>query len=237
LLENALIREDNASMSNIVIFGIGRGANVATRYLQDDSPHHVVAYTADDVYAVEKEFMGRPIVPFSRIEKEFPPNQVQMFILLGFQRMNALRAEKFAAAKAKGYSLANYVSSRIFASGKLNVGENCFILESNVFNYDVTIGDNVVMWSGNHVGDLSVVEDNVFISSHVVLSGEVRIGANSFLGVNATISNHVTVGPRTYVGANTLIAHNTPPDSVYVAKGAAQLEQIDSLRFLQVIRT
>jgi sugar O-acyltransferase (sialic acid O-acetyltransferase NeuD family) len=224
-------------MSKIIIFGIGRGANVATRYFGDDSPHEIVAYTVDDEYANRKEFMECPVIPFSRIEKEIPPKESQMFVLLGFQRMNALRAEKFAAAKAKGYSLASYISSRILASGKPQMGENCFILEGNVFNYDVMIGDNVVMWSSNHVGDLSVIEDHVFISSHVVLSGEVRIGAHSFLGVNATISNHVHVGARCYIGANALIAQNTPPDSVYITKATARLEQIDSLRFLQVIKS
>jgi sugar O-acyltransferase (sialic acid O-acetyltransferase NeuD family) len=224
-------------MSRIVIFGIGRGANVATRYLSDDSSHEIVAYTVDDEYADRKEFMGCPVIPFSRIEKEVPPEESQMFIPLGFQRMNALRAEKFAAAKAKGYALASYISSRILASGKPRIGENCFILEGNVFNYDVTIGNNVVMWSANHVGDLSIIEDHVFVSSHVVLSGEVTIGANSFLGVNATISNYVHVGARCYIGANTLIAQHTPPDSVYVTQGTAKLEHLDSLRFLQVIKS
>jgi sugar O-acyltransferase (sialic acid O-acetyltransferase NeuD family) len=224
-------------MSKIVIFGVGRGANVATRYLSDDSPHEIVAYTVDDDYADLKEFMGRPVIPFSRIEKEIPPEQSQMFVLLGFQRMNALRAEKYAAAKKKGYSFASYISSRILASGKPQIGENCFILEGNVFNYDVTIGNDVVMWSGNHVGDLSIIEDHVFVSSQVVLSGEVKIGANSFLGVNATISNHVRVGARSYIGANTLIAQDTLPDSVYVTKGTPRVEHIDSLRFLQVIKS
>jgi sugar O-acyltransferase (sialic acid O-acetyltransferase NeuD family) len=224
-------------MSKIVIFGIGRGANIATRYLTDDSPHEIVAYTVDDEYADRKEFMGLPVIPFSRVEKEVPPSESQMFVLLGFQGMNALRERKFAEAKRKMYSLASYVSSRILASEQLKAGENCFILEGNVFNYDVTVGNNVVMWSGNHVGDLSNIEDHVFISSHVVLSGEVTIGANSFLGVNATISNYVHVGARSYVGANSLIVQDTPPDSVYITKGTPKLEQIDSLRFLEVIKS
>lgn len=218
------------------MFGTGRGANVATRYFTEDSPHEIVAYSVDDEYANEKTFMGRPVIPFSRIEKEIPPSESEMFILLGFQRMNALRAEKFAVAKQKGYSLASYISSRILASGNPKFGENCFILEGNVFNYDITIGSSVVMWSGNHVGDLSIIEDNVFISSQVVLSGEVLIGANSFIGVNVTLSNHVRVAPRTYIGANTLITKNTEPGSVYVTQGATALEGIDSVRFLQVIR-
>ena len=133
-------------MSKIVIFGIGRGADVATRYFHDDSPHEIVAYTVDDSYADRKEFMGRPLIPFSRIEKEIPPKESQMFVLLGFQRMNALRAEKFAEAKRKGYFLASYISSRIMTCEQPKIGENCFILEGNVFNYDVTIGNDVVMW-------------------------------------------------------------------------------------------
>lgn len=224
-------------MSKIVIFGMGRGADVATRYFRDDSPHEVVAYTVDDAYAERKEFMGRPVIPFSRVEREAPPAECRLFIPLGFQRMNALRAEKFAEAKRKGYALASYISSRIYAWEPLKAGENCFILEGNVFNYDVTIGDDVVLWSANQIGDCAVIEDHAWISSHIVLSGEVTIGANSFLGVNATVSNHVRVGPRSYIGANTLIAHDTPPDSVYVAKGTAAVGGIDSLRFLQMIKS
>lgn len=224
-------------MSSIVIFGIGRGANLATRYFLEDSPHEIVAYTVDDLYADQKEFMGRPVIPFSRIENEIPPKESKMFILLGFHEMNSLRAARFTEAKRKGYSLASYISSRILSSEKPKTGENCFILQGNVFNYDVTIGNNVVMWAANHVGDLSVIEDNVFVSSHVVLSGEVTIGANSFLGVNATVSNYVRVGARSYIGADTLIVQDTLPDSVYVAKGTPKLENIDSLRFLQVIKS
>jgi sugar O-acyltransferase (sialic acid O-acetyltransferase NeuD family) len=224
-------------MSRIVIFGIGRGADVATRYLRDDSPHEVVAYTVDDAYADRKEFMGRPVIPFSRVESEIPPGESQMFVPLGFQGMNALRAEKFAEARKKGYSLASYVSSRVSAWEMPKVGENCFILEGNVFNYDVTVGDDVVLWSANHVGDLSVIGDHAWLSSHVVLSGEVTVGAYSFLGVNATVSNHVRVGERSYIGANTLITQDTAPDSVYVTAGTKRLEQMDSQRFLQVIRS
>jgi sugar O-acyltransferase (sialic acid O-acetyltransferase NeuD family) len=223
-------------MQKVVIFGTGRGADVATRYLRDDSENEVIAYTIDDAYADRKEFMGQPVVPFSRVERELPPGQCRMFIPMGFQRMNALRAEKFREAKNKGYSLISYVSSRIICWGPPKVGENCLILEANILNYDVTIGDNVVLWSGNQIGDCAVIEDNVWISSHVVLSGEVTIGANSFLGVNAAISNHVHVGPRCYIGANTLITQNTPADSVYVTKGTTRIEQMDSLRFLEMIK-
>ena len=224
-------------MSKVVIFGTGRGADVATRYFRADSPHEIVAYTVDDAYADAREFMGRPVIPFSRVEKEAPPAECRMFVPLGFQRMNALRAEKYTAAKAKGYVLESYVSSKIVAWDRPAFGDNCFILEGNVFDFDVKIGNDVVLWSANHIGDLCVIEDHAWISSHAVLSGQVTIGANAFLAVNATVSNHVRIGPRSYIGANALIVKDTPADSVYVTKGTDQLQHIDSLRFLQMIRS
>lgn len=224
-------------MSNVIIFGLGRGADVATRYFRDDSAHEIVAYTADDAYAERKEFMGRPVIPFSRIDKEIPPRDAAMFVPLGFQQMNGLRAEKYAAAKSKGYTLESYVSSRIVAWQRPRFGENCFILEGNVFNYDVKVGNNVVLWSACHIGDLSVIDDHVWISSHAVLSGEVTVGARSFLGVNCTVSNYVHVGERCYVGAHTLITKDAPADSVYVAQATAKLANIDSARFLEVIKS
>ena len=55
----------------------------------------------------------------------------------------------------------------------------------------VEIGDNVTMWSGNHIGHHSKICDNAFISSHAVISGGVEVGRNSFLGVNSTINDHI----------------------------------------------
>jgi sugar O-acyltransferase (sialic acid O-acetyltransferase NeuD family) len=224
-------------MSKIIVFGLGRGADVATRYFRADSPHEIIAYTVDDAYADRKAFMGRPVIPFSRLEMEIPPTECKMFLPLGFQRMNALRAEKYAAAKAKGYSLESYVSSKIVSCDKPKCGENCFILEATVFNFDVTVGNNVVIWSANQIGDLCVIEDHVWLSSNIVLSGEVTVGAGSFLGLNSTVSNFVRIGPRSYIGANTLIVKDTPADSVYVTQGTPQLANIDSLRFLQMIKS
>jgi len=223
-------------MTKVAIFGIGRGADVATRYFQSDSPHEIVAYTVDDAWVDRKEFMGRPVIPFSRVEKEAPPAECRMFIPMGFQAMNGLRAAKYDAAKAKGYELESYVSSRIMAWERPKFGDNCFILDGNVFDFDVTVGNDVVLWSANHIGDLSVIEDHAWISSHAVLAGEVTIGSHAFLGVNATVSNHVRIGPRSYIGANTLISKDTPPDSVYVTQGSTPLAGIDSLRFLQMIK-
>jgi sugar O-acyltransferase (sialic acid O-acetyltransferase NeuD family) len=220
---------------NLVIFGIGRGADVATRYFGNDSPHEVVAYTVDDAYADQTTFLGRPVVPFSRLEHEIPPADASVFVALGYQRLNALRSEKCAEARAKGYELASYVSSRILAPERPQVGDNCLILDGNVFDHDVRIGNNVVMWSANHVGDFAVIEDDAWISSQVAFSGSVTVGTAAFVGVNATLANNVRVGARCYIGANALVTRDTGDDEVYVVPATPRVEGIDSSRFLAMI--
>jgi sugar O-acyltransferase (sialic acid O-acetyltransferase NeuD family) len=203
-------------MSRIVLFGLGRGADVAYRFLKADTEHEIVGFCVDDAHRTSDTFKGLPVCAFEEVERYFPPEQVRMFILLGYQGMNGLRAAKFAAAKAKGYTLASYVSSNIFQAEPLAIGENCFLLDGNSISLDVRIGDNVVMWSNNHVGDLTVIEDHAWLASHVTIAANARIGARAFLGIGATISNHVHIGARGFVGGHALITADTAPDSVHV---------------------
>ncbi len=102
-----------------------------------------------------------------------------MFVAVGYKQLNRVRAEVYRAAKKKNYRLATYVSSKAVYFGDVNCGDNCFILEANVIQPFVTIGNNVILWSGNHIGHDVVIEDHCFVSSHVVLSGHVRVGEHS----------------------------------------------------------
>jgi len=84
----------------------------------------------------------------------------------------------------------------------------------------VKIGNNVTLWSGNHVGHHSTIEDHVFVASHVVISGGVTVGEGSFLGVNVTLRDHITIGKGNVLAAGALIVKDTPDDSLYVGAPA-----------------
>ncbi len=119
-----------------------------------------------------------------------------MLILLGYQKMNRLRQQKFEQAKAKGYALASYVASDIFQPEPIRHGENCFILDNQSISLDVVIGSNVVMWSSNHIGDLTVIEDHAWISSHVTIAAGARVKERAFLGIGCKIGNGVLWATR-----------------------------------------
>lgn len=96
----------------------------------------------------------------------------------------------------------SYLSSRATVFPGFELKENCFILEDNMIQPFARIGTNVTLWSGNHIGHHSIIEDD---ASHAVISGGARIGQGSFVGVNVTIRDHVTVGRKCVPGASALI--------------------------------
>lgn len=212
-------------MAKLVIFGAGDIARLAHFYFSNDSQYEVAAFTVDRSYLTGESFLGLPLVPFEEIERDYPPDDYRMFIALSYTGMNKPRAEKYLLAKDKGYRLATYVSSHCTCLTHEPIGDNCFILEDNTLQPFVKIGSNVTLWSGNHIGHDSQIEDHCFISSHVVVSGHVKVGPYCFIGVNATLRNNIVVAPETLIGAGAVIMKNTVPRGVYAPRRAELLPQ------------
>ena len=202
-------------MKRLVIFGCGQIGQLAHFYFSSDSGYSVAAFTVDAAFVKEPAFCGLPVVPFESVESRFPPGDFAMFVALSYSQVNELRARKVAEARAKGYELASYISSRATVLTNEPIGPNCFLLEDNTVQPFVRIGTNVTLWSGNHVGHHSSIGDDCFIASHVVISGGVTIGPKCFIGVNATLRNQITIGASSVIGAGAVIMADTPPRSVY----------------------
>ena len=216
-------------MKRIVIFGTGDIAELADFYFRRTVDREVAAFTVDAAYLKEDRWLNRPVVPFETLEEGFSPQDYELFVALSYRKMNYVRETKVAAGLARGYALSTYVSPRasVFTD---QIGYNCFILEDNTIQPFVQIGNNVTLWSGNHIGHHSIVDDHVFISSHVVVSGGVTVGRNTFIGVNATIADHVVIAPHSLIGAGTIILENTEAEGVYVSSASADRRKVKSTR-------
>ena len=206
-------------MKKVVIFGTSVFAEIVYFYLTHDSPNQVIAFTVHEKFMDKKKFLGLPVVPFETIEKKYPPEKYTMFIAVGYQKMNKPRAKIFREAKNKGYKLLTYVNSKVTKWGKLDIGENCFIFENNVIQPFVKIGNDVIMWSGNHVGHGTEIGDHCYISSHVVISGFVKIRPYCFFGVNSTIRDSITIEKECVIGAGSVILESTKEREVYTPGG------------------
>ena len=210
-------------MADIVVFGAGDIARLARRYFDTDSSHRVAAFTVDAAYRKGDVFDALPLVDFEQVASLYPADKYGMFVAISYAKMNRVRAEKYAAAREAGYNLVSYVSSRCTYLTDHPPGDNAFILEDNTVQPFVRIGSDVTLWSGNHIGHDSVIDDHCFISSHVVISGHVHVKSFCFLGVNATIRNGVTIAEASLIGAGALILKDTRPKQVLTGVRAERL--------------
>ncbi len=195
-------------MAKVIIFGVLDTAELAHFYLTHDSEHEVVAFALNRDYLKETEFKGLPVVAFEDVETIYPPQEFKFFAPMTGRKMNKNREKIYLEAKAKGYECISYVSSKATLFNN-PIGENCFILEDNTIQPFTTIGNNVVLWSGNHIGHHGQIKDHVFFTSHVVLSGHCVVDSYSFFGVNSTIRDYLHIAEGTLVGMAAAVIKST----------------------------
>src|SRR5579862_848975 len=189
------------SMTDVVIFGAGKVADVLYHHLSDDDRYRVVAFTTDAPHVPSSgTFNGLPVVPFEAVAKSYPPASHEMLVAVGYHDLNALRKEKYDAAKAQGYKLASYVSKRAGVGSWLKMGDNCIILDNAIIEPGVVLGSNVVVWSGVLVGHHSTIDDHAWVAGQAVLGGSARLGQRCFVGLGAIIAHEVEVGEQSFLG-------------------------------------
>jgi sugar O-acyltransferase (sialic acid O-acetyltransferase NeuD family) len=216
-------------MAKVIIFGALKTAELAHFYLQCDSEHEVVAFSINATYIKDKTFRGLPVIEFENIENIYSPEEYHFFIPMWAGKMNKLREKIYLEAKAKGYQCISYVSSKATTFNN-PIGENCFILENNVIQPFVTIGNNVLLWSGNHIGHHSIIKDHISFTSHIVLSGNCVVENYCFFGCNATTKDDIHIAEGTLLTMTSFLTRNSEAWSIYKGN-PAQKSKISSRDF------
>lgn len=208
----------------IIIFGLGDPAELAKYYINDIFCHSgnpfsekVVAFTVNKEFIKDDKFGNLPIIPFEDLEKlGYNSDEYSLFAPI---IDNKLRTKIYNEGKQRGYSFYTYISPYCTYFSK-SEPENCFIMEDNTIQPFTTVGNNVIMWSGNHLGHHSTVEDNVFITSHVVISGHCNIKKGAYLGVNSTIRDGSIIGENSIVGMGAVVTKSIPNNETWIGSPA-----------------
>jgi sugar O-acyltransferase (sialic acid O-acetyltransferase NeuD family) len=209
--------------SQLVVFGTGPVAEIVHFYLTHDSPFEVVAFTADREHVTSDTFRGLPVVPFDTVSERYPPDRFGMFVAIGYSRMNKVREARYHQAKEAGYELATYISTKATTWPGAVIGDNCFLMEDVIVHPFVEIGNDIIVWSGSHIGHGTVIGDHCFVSSRTAISGNVRVEPNCFFGTNSTIRDLVTIARESVIGAGAVVLKSTQERGVYVAPMARLL--------------
>ena len=214
---------------NLVIFGLGEIAELAKYYFENDSDYRVIAFCVDDDYLDKENHMGLPVISLSKLKVMYPPENYEVHIALSYNKLNEVRKIKYLILKDMGYTLANYICSKSVFWSDLKIGDNCFILENQTIQPTVKIGNNVMIWSGNHLGHGCEIKDHAYLSSHICISGHTIIGEKCFIGVNSTFKDFITVGDDVFIAMGASIAKDVPSGSVVLASQSTYLNREDKL--------
>lgn len=198
----------------LIIYGNGEIADLAQFYFTNDSDYEVCAFIVDDEFHASEKHNDLPLMQISSVLESYPPNKYEMFVALSYAKLNATRKAKYNLAKEMGYTLASYVCTKSVTWNDLSIGENCFILENQTIQPTVKIGNNVMIWSGNHLGHGCIIADHTYIASHAVISGHAKIGECCFIGVNATIRDFAVVGDECFITMDSSVSSDLQSGSV-----------------------
>jgi sugar O-acyltransferase (sialic acid O-acetyltransferase NeuD family) len=213
-------QQNPARGERIVIVGTGDHAAFTFECLTYDSPHRVVAFSAEREFLGSGEYCGLPVVPFDQLASTYPPNEYRAFVAVSAVQLNRVRRRLFEAVKAVGFQCVSYVSKSSFVWHNAEIGENVFIGELNLVHHRVRIGNNVVIASGTHIGHGSVIGDDCYLASCVALAGDCRVGRGCFLGIRSCVANNHLVAEDCIIGAGAVVVKDTQSRNVYVGNPA-----------------
>jgi sugar O-acyltransferase (sialic acid O-acetyltransferase NeuD family) len=217
----------------LIIFGIGKIAEVINYYATSECGYEVAAFCVDDEFKNTDTYLKKPVVVFSEIEKHFSPFEFSMFIAVGYHDLNAFRKQKCTDALSKGYKLISIISPDAKLPGNVTVGYNCFIMPPTIIHPCVAIGNNVFVWSGAMIGHHSVIGDHCWLTSNCNIGGNVKMGEQCFVAMNATVSHSVEIGDLCFLGANTLVVKRLEDERVVIAEATKPI-RLTSRQFLKI---
>jgi sugar O-acyltransferase (sialic acid O-acetyltransferase NeuD family) len=217
----------------LIIVGDRAFAEVACLYFRLEGRFDVAGFAVHERFRQGPDLMGLPVLAIEDLATAAPPETHDAFVAVTYGKLNRVRRALCDEMKGRGYRLASYVSPHAFVAPGVEIGENVFIFENNVVQPFVKLGNDVVLWSGNHIGHHSVIEDDVFISSHVVVSGYCHIGRSSFIGVNTAIADQITIAPDCWIGPGCVISKSTNKGEIHQAP-ASEISRVSAHRFFRV---
>lgn len=221
------------NVKQLVIIGDGETGMLAYEYFTNDSEYQVVSFCVEREFLTKDKLYELPVIALEDLEDLYPTQKYEVFVAVSSGALNRNRKALYEKVKQIGYTCASYISSRAFVWNNAEIGENCFVLEHNTVQPFVKVGNNVTLWSGNHIGHRSIIENHCFISSHCVISGFCKIGTGSFLGVNCTVENNVSIASDNFIGAGALIQKDTDPKSLYQCS-QTELSKVNTHRLFRI---
>ena len=157
-------------------------SDVLADYFERDSEYEIVAYTCEAAHVTGKEHRGLTLDCVRRDQRQFAPAAHAMHIAVGYHQMNRVRERLLNAARAKGYKLPSFISTRSWPGPSLACGDNCFVADGASVEPQARVGENVALWSNVLVGHHAEIANHAWLAGGASIGGASKIGERCFLG-------------------------------------------------------
>jgi len=203
-------------MSKLIIIGTGPFAEIAKIYFEEYTNFIVEGFACHLEYKKSDEVFDCPLYDVNKLKYLFDPNEFHIFVAIGMREMNKVRQKIYEDLRKQKFQFATFIHPDVKIWKSNNIGQNVFIFEKNTIQPFVTISDNTILWSGNHIGHHSKIGSHCFLTSHVVVSGLCSVGDNVFIGVNAALHDNITVGNNCFIGPGSIVSRSTKDCEAYI---------------------
>lgn len=205
---------------SVVIVGTGETAAVVLEYLSDDTPHRVVAFSAEREYITADSYYDLPLVPFEDLAAAYPASENHVFIAVSFTRLNQSRRRLYHAVKAAGFACVSYVSSRASVAPDVAIGENVMVQENVTLQHGARVGENTFLGSGTSVGYRSVIGPDCYTGPNATVGDSCSVGGGSFLGAASYLADGCLAGENCVLGAGAVVTKGALSRHVYLGNPA-----------------
>lgn len=204
------------------IFGTTQLAEILASYIWDAETEG--GYIVDSAYINLFPHLNN-VISWEDFINQIDPDVCEIYIALGYNRMNTIREEVYKRIKNAGYKIGTFVHESAFVSKDAVIGEGCLVFENVTIQPYVECGLCNIFWSNVNICHHTTIGNfNFFAASSAVL-GRVKIGNNCFIGCNATIKNEIEIGDKTLIGAGAYCSHSTCENDVFVPAKSVKLDK------------
>lgn len=203
-----MFNKRGVKMKKVVIYGIGDFAKLIYTYLKYDQNREVSGFCVDQEFYKEKEFLNLPVITFEGIEDNFPNDEYEMIVTIGYRNMRN-REKMYNKAKEKGYTLINLIHSKAIVNNGFQFGDNNIIMGNVNIEPNVKIGSNNIIWSDTLLGHDLIVGNNNYIAAKCLVAGNSKVGNLCFLGNNISMIDGLIIEDETYLISGSNLFRNT----------------------------
>lgn len=193
-------------MKKNLIFGCSALGRRLFHNLKNEG-HTTAAFVVDDNYCHQEQFYGLPLVPYSKMEKLFPPAEYEVYVAIGYTDMNAGRKKVMERLLERGYSLPNYIHPSVIRDG-VTMGLGNLIFAGSILDMDAKIGDGNMLFQGVIISHDTKIGSYNYFSPSVALAGDITAGNQNFFGLNCSVKNGVRIGDCCLIGSSAYVSRD-----------------------------